>query len=183
MKPPRGFFWRREWQPTPGSLPGESPGQRNLAGYSPWGHKELARTEQLSTGDSWANKSRRLQDKGGNRLRVPKRRRSPGKARFILALHQQACATPGWGSAATGRSVMVKEPRHPGVRGLWSTGAQGSGLGPSSSQRPQTMHVESSVHGCMDGEESNACQGPKAGTPHRRQIFIPGTLVVRLHHR
>ena len=28
------------WQPTPVFLPGESHGQRSLAGYSPWGHKE-----------------------------------------------------------------------------------------------------------------------------------------------
>ena len=28
--------WRREWQPTP---VGEFHGQRSLAGYSPWGHK------------------------------------------------------------------------------------------------------------------------------------------------
>ena len=28
------------WQPTPVFLPGESHGQRILAGYSPWGHKE-----------------------------------------------------------------------------------------------------------------------------------------------
>ena len=39
--------WRRAWQPTPVFLPGESHGQRNLAGYSPWGHKELDMTEQL----------------------------------------------------------------------------------------------------------------------------------------
>ena len=32
--------WRRKWQPTPLFLPGESHGQRSLAGYSPWGHKE-----------------------------------------------------------------------------------------------------------------------------------------------
>ena len=31
-------------QPTPVFLPGESHGQRNLAGYSPWGHKESDRT-------------------------------------------------------------------------------------------------------------------------------------------
>ena len=30
-------------------LPGESHGQRSLAGYSPWGHKESDTTEQLST--------------------------------------------------------------------------------------------------------------------------------------
>ena len=28
--------WRREWLPTPVSLPGEFHGERNLAGYSPW---------------------------------------------------------------------------------------------------------------------------------------------------
>ena len=28
---------RREWQPTPVFLPGESHGQRSLEGYSPWG--------------------------------------------------------------------------------------------------------------------------------------------------
>ena len=37
--------WRRAWQPTPVFLPGESDGQRSLAGYSPWDHKELDRTE------------------------------------------------------------------------------------------------------------------------------------------
>ena len=31
------FPWRRAWQPTPAFLPGESHGQRSLAGYSPWG--------------------------------------------------------------------------------------------------------------------------------------------------
>ena len=30
--------------PTPGSSPGESHGQRSLAGYSPWGCKELDTT-------------------------------------------------------------------------------------------------------------------------------------------
>ena len=37
--------WRRAWPPTPVFLPGESHGQRNLAGSGPWGHKELDRTE------------------------------------------------------------------------------------------------------------------------------------------
>ena len=32
--------WRRKWQPTPVFLSGKSHGQRSLAGYSPWGHKE-----------------------------------------------------------------------------------------------------------------------------------------------
>ena len=40
--------WRREWQPTPVFLPGEFHGQRNLAGYRPWGHKQLDMTEWLT---------------------------------------------------------------------------------------------------------------------------------------
>ena len=39
------FPWRREWQPTPVFLPGEFHRQRNLAGYSPWGHRKLDMTE------------------------------------------------------------------------------------------------------------------------------------------
>jgi len=30
----RKISWRRKWQPTPIFLPGESHGQRSLAGYS-----------------------------------------------------------------------------------------------------------------------------------------------------
>ena len=39
--------WKRKWQPTPVFLPGESHGQRSLAGYSAQGHKESDMTEQL----------------------------------------------------------------------------------------------------------------------------------------
>ena len=39
--------WRRKWQPTPVFLTGKFRGQRSLAGYSPWGHKESDTTEQL----------------------------------------------------------------------------------------------------------------------------------------
>ena len=41
----RKIPWRRKWQPTPGFLPGESHGQRSLAGYSSWGHKSQDSTE------------------------------------------------------------------------------------------------------------------------------------------
>ena len=40
--------WSREWLPTPGFLPRESHGQRNLVDYSPLGCKELDMTEQLN---------------------------------------------------------------------------------------------------------------------------------------
>ena len=32
--------WSRKWLHTPVVLPGNSHGQRNLEGCSPWGHKE-----------------------------------------------------------------------------------------------------------------------------------------------
>jgi len=43
----QSLYWEdpREWQTTPVFLPGKSHGQRSLAGYSPWGHKELDMTE------------------------------------------------------------------------------------------------------------------------------------------
>ena len=39
--------WRRAWPLTPAFLPGESHGQRSLAGYSPQGRKESDTTEPL----------------------------------------------------------------------------------------------------------------------------------------
>ena len=38
----------KKWQPTPVFLPGESHGQRSLAGYSLWGSRELDTTERLT---------------------------------------------------------------------------------------------------------------------------------------
>ena len=40
--------WRRAWHPTPVFLSRESLGERGLASYSLWGHKELDTTEWLS---------------------------------------------------------------------------------------------------------------------------------------
>ena len=44
----RKIPWRRKWQPTPVFLPGEFHGHRIPVVYSPWGHKESDRTEQLT---------------------------------------------------------------------------------------------------------------------------------------
>ena len=50
--------WRREWQPTPVSLPGESKGQGSLADYNPWGCKESDMTECLRKhAYVWASKA------------------------------------------------------------------------------------------------------------------------------
>ena len=41
--------WRRAWQSTPVSLPGEFHWQRSLMGCRPWGHKKSDTTQRLST--------------------------------------------------------------------------------------------------------------------------------------
>ena len=57
----RKIPWKRAWQPTPLFLPGEYHEQRNLAGYGPWGHKELDMTKWLTTATlmlfTWENHS------------------------------------------------------------------------------------------------------------------------------
>ena len=45
----RRIPWRKKWKPTPVFFPGETHGQRRLAGYSPRGCKESDMTEWLST--------------------------------------------------------------------------------------------------------------------------------------
>ena len=51
----RKIPWRKERQPTPVLLPGESHGQESLAGYSPWGHreKETAREGNSPRNSAW----------------------------------------------------------------------------------------------------------------------------------
>ena len=43
----RKISWRRKWQSAAVFLPGKFHGQRSLAGYSPWGHKEWDRTKHI----------------------------------------------------------------------------------------------------------------------------------------
>ena len=45
----RKIPWRRAQPPTPVFWPGESHGQRSLAGYSPWSRKEWGTTERHNT--------------------------------------------------------------------------------------------------------------------------------------
>ena len=57
----RKIPWMGAWQPTPVFLPGESRGQRNLAGYSPWVHKESNMTEQRTLALSFSQPSEKIQ--------------------------------------------------------------------------------------------------------------------------
>ena len=40
--------WSKKWHPPPVFLPGKFHGQRSLASYSPWGHKESDTTEHMN---------------------------------------------------------------------------------------------------------------------------------------
>ena len=51
----------RKWQPTSIFLPGNSHGQRSLAGYSPWGHNESDMTEHPHT-HAHSTKEREVED-------------------------------------------------------------------------------------------------------------------------
>ena len=44
----RKILWSRKRRPTTVFLTGRFYGQRSLAGYSPWGHKESDRTERVT---------------------------------------------------------------------------------------------------------------------------------------
>ena len=46
------MHWRRNWQPTPVFLPGESQGRRSLVGCRLWGRTESDTTERLSSSSS-----------------------------------------------------------------------------------------------------------------------------------
>ena len=56
------------WQPTSVSLPGKSHGQRSLAGYSPWGCKELDKTERLTRIHTHTHTLEFLEDSEGKGL-------------------------------------------------------------------------------------------------------------------
>ena len=53
----RKIPWRREWQPNPVFLHGQFHGQSSLAGYCPWGHKELGTTELVTPSSTSSQKS------------------------------------------------------------------------------------------------------------------------------
>ena len=95
----RKMPWRKKWQPTPVFLPRKPHGEKNLAGYSPWDHKESDTTYQLSThlhnvfaflsywmstllkhwGFPGASDSKESTCNAGDLVLIPWLRRSPGE--------------------------------------------------------------------------------------------------------
>ena len=83
------ILWRRAWQPTPAFLPGESHGQRSLAGFSPRGRTEsdtMEVTEQQQQQDSRASVTTTVPEPvTGQWARAwePGRERPSGKSRKV----------------------------------------------------------------------------------------------------
>ena len=74
--------WKRKWQPTPVFLPGEFHGQRSQVGCSPWGHKELDTTEQLTHTHTHTHTHTRVKEpKNGSSSQE-----TPGEARIRFLL-------------------------------------------------------------------------------------------------
>ena len=85
----RKIPWRREWQPTPVYLPGESHGQRRLVGYSLLDLKELDMTEQPT-------QNRRTSVQGGTVQ--------------ALGFHQRHCVSRAFLDQAGSFPVLVTVP-------------------------------------------------------------------------
>ena len=83
----RKIPWRRKWQSTPVFFSGKSHGQRSLAGYSPWGHKELDTTQQLSNNDNCIFRYQGLKEKWC--------KSSSFKKRIVFAIHGEIFG-PNW---------------------------------------------------------------------------------------
>ena len=84
--------WRRKWKPTPVFLPGKCHGQRSLAGYSPWGHKDSDTkytTNVTEEGLPWwlsgeepACQRHQRRDRGSKSHPPPREWQTPGGARL-----------------------------------------------------------------------------------------------------
>ena len=120
-------LWGRKCQPTPGFLPGESHGQRSLAGYSPWGHRVR---------HSWAHSqpsSTSLEDNFWKKASLHSFLLYPGALRW-MELQSGERPSPGtshtacpkqamWGSGA-GQACDREESRLEGIlrwRETWRT--------------------------------------------------------------
>ena len=111
--------WRREWLPTPVFLPEESHGQRSLAGYSPWSHKELDTTEWLthilsprSKQVSFSSSSADLGVKGRSVAAFPQLKAFISQEKNILG--SRWCFVPVLWKLHSPATSLLKRGAHPG---------------------------------------------------------------------
>ena len=105
---------RREWQPTPVSSPGESPGQRSLAGCSPRGHRVRHdwTTDTIHKNKGQVGRKQHFPatgrcDLGITRLRPPHTSR---RSEWPSSRSYPIPGSPFWGSKHVGSSLHFSEP-------------------------------------------------------------------------
>ena len=106
-----GDLLERGMQPTPVFLLGEFRGQRNLVGYSPWGHKESDTTEWLHFTSLLRTIWRFL--KKLNRTTTWPSNPTTGPYGFEKAITQKETCTPVIIAALFTRARTWKQPRCP----------------------------------------------------------------------
>ena len=98
--------WRRKWQPTPVFLPGKSHGWSSLAGYSPWGCKELDMTEQLTHKDK-KTKGQREKVWNENQHTIKRRKADLGVGRMHFVPHHLLLGSPLWCTLHVSLSLLM----------------------------------------------------------------------------
>ena len=98
----------REWLPTPVFLPEEFHGQRSVAGYSPWVHKELDLTEWLTV------HSTKVCSRASHKETAAK-----GLIQHCGSMiYQESTLLPDMSLSKLGELAMGREARHAAVPGV-----------------------------------------------------------------
>ena len=120
----------RECQPTLVFLPGEFQGQRNLVGYSPWGCKEMDRTEHILTLSSIFILQEKFvlwnhgKEESSNWTSQKQTLRWGFRYRWLFEKRLLGGATRGVGGRTrTGREEAVKADAGRVLQGAWEQGA------------------------------------------------------------
>ena len=130
---------RRKRQPTPVFLPGESHGQRSLAGYSPWGRKET---------DMTASEHAHMQSEMGSKPEACKDAGQVGTA----SLAQWGSGPMGLAQAGASNHVPVTtSPDGGGCHAVCGAQVQGAGVrSQTSGSGPRAQGFSTAcVHGKM----------------------------------
>ena len=119
--------WRSVWQPTPVFLPGESHGQRSLAGYSLQGRKESDTTEvtwRTQSRHAWKGVGRKEPTRNFGEQDATVHGKAENERLDMTLVWQQLCFPQGWVSAGKSHLFLGIPELGQGVRpsGVWESG-------------------------------------------------------------
>ena len=117
----RKIPWRRKWQATPDSFLEKSHGQRSLAGYSPWGHKDSDMTEQLNTHThihTWMQRAGFQNPVSSRPITLKRRMHSPLQPSPGVRVYTPACMLSRFQSCPTLYDPLNCSPPGSSVHGI-----------------------------------------------------------------